>query len=143
MNAKKKGNAGENKFANWMQSHGIKAYKNSSSGGNHWKSDIHNNLDLNIEVKTVKKINLLGAWKQSERDSTLARNSPMLAIHFDGMRDNEWLIVLHSEDWIEMLKKSRGEAEIVEVPQEDSNSKKWAIQNLITASKKLLKEYEG
>ena len=62
MSSKKKGNAGENKFANWLQSRGIKAYKNSSSGGNEWKSDVHNSLGINFEVKTCKKINLKKCW---------------------------------------------------------------------------------
>lgn len=103
MNAKKKGNAGENKFANWLQSKGIKAYKNSSSGSNMWKSDVHNSLDINFEVKTCKKINLLKCWKQTDRDSSMSKATPMLAVHFDGMKDNEWLMILHSEDWIELL----------------------------------------
>ena len=30
----------------------------------------------------------------------------MLAVHFDGMPENEWLMVLHSEDWIDMVTKS-------------------------------------
>src|SRR3990167_10952097 len=104
MNAKKKGNKGENAFANWLQTHGIKAYKNSSSGGNEWKSDIHNDLGLNLEVKTCKRINLLECWKQTDRDSSLAKTEPVLAIHFDGMPEGEWLIVQHSEDWVEGLK---------------------------------------
>lgn len=108
MNAKRKGNAGENKFANWLQSQGIKAYKNGSSGGNAWKSDIHNGLGLNIEVKTCKRLNLQEAWRQTDRDAGLARSTPLLAVHFDGMRENEWLIVQHSSDWIEDVKDLEG-----------------------------------
>lgn len=107
MNAKKKGNAGENKFANWLQGHGFKAYKNGSSGGNHNKSDIHNSLDINFEVKTCKKINLKKCWYQTNRDASMAKSMPMLAVHFDGMPEEEWLMVMSSSDWIEMFKDSK------------------------------------
>lgn len=104
VNAKKKGNAGENKFANWLLSHGIKAGRDSASGGGLAKGDIHNDLDLTIEVKTVKGIGLKEAWRQVDGDAALARNAPLLAIHFDGMPENTWLIVQHSNDWIEQIK---------------------------------------
>lgn len=104
VNAKKKGNRGEHAFAHWLMSKGIKAFRNSMSGGSVWKGDIANNLDLTIEIKTVKKINLQEAWGQVSKDASTAHNSPVLAIHFDGMPKDEWLVVLHSEDWVEYLK---------------------------------------
>lgn len=73
------------------------------SGGSIWKGDIANNLDLTIEVKTVKKLNLQECWRQVERDASIAHNSPVLAIKFDKMPKNEWLIVLHSDDFIEYI----------------------------------------
>lgn len=104
MNAKKKGNKGENQLANWLQANGIKAYRNGASGATQYKGDVYNELDLTIEVKTVKKLNLMEAWRQVNRDSSLARNTPTLAIHFDGMPKDEWLIVIHSETWLDYLK---------------------------------------
>lgn len=104
MNAKKKGNHGEHLFAHFLKDNGIKAYRNSMSGGSVWKGDIGNDIDLTIEVKTVKKLNLLEAWKQVNRDASIAHNQPVLAIHFDGMGKNEWLVVTHSNDFVEMLK---------------------------------------
>jgi len=105
INTKKKGNKGEHEFAHWLEDNGIKAFRNSMSGGSVWKGDIANNLDLTIEVKTVKKINLMEAWRQVERDSSIAHNSPLLAIHFDGFPKREWLMVIHSDDWLDMIKK--------------------------------------
>lgn len=104
MNVKKKGNHGEHEFAHWLEEHGVKAFRNSMSGGSIWKGDIANNLDMTIEVKTVKKINLQDAWRQVERDSSTAHNSPLLAIHFDNMPKKNWLLVMHSEDLIEYIK---------------------------------------
>lgn len=104
MNAKKKGNHGEHEFAHFLVDNGIKAFRNSMSGGSVWKGDIANNLDLTIEVKTVKKINLQEAWRQVNRDASIARNSPILAIHFDNMPKKEWIVCLHSNDFVELIK---------------------------------------
>jgi len=105
VNAKKKGNAGEHAFAHWLKDKGFRAFRNSMSGGSVWKGDIANDLDMTIEVKTCKSINLQKCWRQVEKDSSMSRNSPVLAIHFDGMPKGEWLIVQHSEDWIENIKE--------------------------------------
>lgn len=123
MNAKKKGNAGENRFANWLKANGINAYRNSSSGANMWKSDIHNGLGLNMEVKTVKRINLKDAWRQSMRDSSMAHTTPLLAIHFDGMAEDDWLIVIGAEEWLRLIKESVKE-------------RKWSKSRKRTAEKK-------
>lgn len=142
MNAKKKGNAGENKFANWLVSQDIKAYRNSSSGGNTQKSDIHNSLDANFEVKTVKKINIGKAWQQTVRDATMASSTPYLAIHLDGMPDDTWLMVMSNWDWVELI-KSAGK---VQIPQnlatsatKDDRELKWATHNAKVAINKLEK----
>ena len=58
-------------------------------------------------IKTVKKINLMEAWRQVNRDASIAHNSPLLAIRFDHMPPKEWLIVLHSNDWMELLKNQK------------------------------------
>lgn len=105
MNVKKKGNEGEDDFASWLFSHGIKAWRNGSSGAGMYKGDVNNSMDYTFEVKTVKKINLQKAWYQVNRDSSVARNTPALAIRFDGTPKKEWLMVIHSEDWIEMVKE--------------------------------------
>lgn len=143
--SKKKGNVGENKFANWLQSQGVKAYKNSSSGGNMWKSDIHNSLDINFEVKTCKKINLMKCWQQTNRDASMSKSMPMLAIHFDHMPENSWLMVLHSEDWIEMIKSQSNSPP---QPQNGVTGRErldnqrelaYALNQLKTASSKVIK----
>lgn len=106
INSKKKGNLWENKLANWLFDHGIKAYKEGhSGGGDREKGDIVNNLDMTIESKAAKKIDLPDWWRQVDRAASIHGNSPVLFIHQDGMRDNEWLVVMHSEDWIDLIKK--------------------------------------
>jgi len=105
INAKKKGNKNENDFANWLQENGIKAWRNSSSGAGLYKGDINNSLDLTIECKSVANLNVQDAWKQVKRDSETAHNTPVLAIHYNGFPEKTWLIVMHSEEWLEWLKK--------------------------------------
>lgn len=107
INAKKKGNRGENLFAEFLRENGFKAYRDSASGASTHKSDIVNGLDYSMEIKTVKRINLQEAWRQVSRDSSMAHNSPLLGIHFDGMGEKEWIICLHSNDWIELEKQVR------------------------------------
>jgi len=104
MNSKRKGNRGEHDFAHWLMDNGIKAYRNSMSGGSLWKGDISNNLDITIEVKTVKKMNVMDAWKQVSKDAGIAHNAPVLAIHFDGRPKGEWLMIMHNEDWLDLIK---------------------------------------
>jgi Holliday junction resolvase len=140
MNFKKKGNAGENRFANWLQSNGIKAFKNSSSGANTNKSDVHNSLNANFEVKTVKRINLQEAWKQSRRDAEMSHTTPYVVIHFDGMPQDEWLIVMHSEDWLDLVKQN------VPIETQSYTDPKvvWAIKRMVEAAKvviRLLEKY--
>lgn len=102
--SKKKGNKGEHSLAHFLESHGIKAFRNSMSGGSIWKGDIANDINLTIEVKTVKHLSLMEAWKQVNRDASIARNTPLLAVHFDHMPKDEWLMVMHSNDLVEYLK---------------------------------------
>ncbi len=108
INVKKKGNKGENDFANFLHENGLKAWRNGSSGAGQYKGDINNSHDLCIEVKTVKKLNLQDAWYQVQSDSSKSHTIPLLAIHYDGMGKNQWLIVQHSEDWIENFNKLNG-----------------------------------
>lgn len=134
VNPKKKGNAGENEFSHWLQENGIKASRNPMSGGSIWKGDINNPLDMCFEIKTVKRINLQEAWKQVKRDSGMAMNVPVLAIHFDNMPDQKWLIIQDCDDWLEAIKSKKVE------PQETTGGKRlrWDLENLKNAVSKVL-----
>lgn len=137
-NSKKKGNAGENKFANWLIDNGIKAWKDGASGGgNREKADVGNNLNLHFEVKTVKKINLLEVWKKALHECVKTHNNPVLAIHFDNMPENEWLMVVSSDHFLDLL----GGENKADMSYEDPK-KKWAVQNLIESAKKVVKLLE-
>lgn len=142
INSKKKGNHWENVWANWCRDNGIKAWKDGASGGGtREKGDVVNNLNLHMEVKAVKGINLQKVWKKALLECEKTHNNPLIAIHFDGMKDNDFLVVINNHDWIDMVQRSGGVAKIVEVPQEDSREKKWKIERTIQVLKDLLKEY--
>lgn len=138
VNAKKKGNAGENAFANFLIGNGIKAWKDGASGGgNNEKADVGNNLNIHFEVKTVKKINLKEVWYKAVHECGKTHNDPVLAIRFDGMPADEWLMVLHSEHFIDLLKGDKDAGENYLDPKH-----KWAITQLIESAKKVVKIYE-
>lgn len=142
INSKKKGNKWENKLANWLADNGFKAWKDGASGGGtREKGDIGNNLDMTIESKAYKQIKLMEWWRQVDKSASIHRNQPVLFIHQDGMPDNEWLVTMHSEDWIEMLKQARSSKQVSTNKSEDYK-KKWAIDNALVALKKLKKIYE-
>jgi Holliday junction resolvase len=139
MNAKKKGNHGENNWANWLTAQGIKCYRNSSSGANTQKSDVHNSINANFEVKTVKAISLKQAWKQTKRDSEMAHSIPYLIIHFDGMPQEDWLVVMSNHDWVELLTGEKVERETGKTTPIADREIKWAIENLKQAAAKVSK----
>lgn len=138
VNAKKKGNSWENKLANWLSDHGFRARKDGASGGTaREKGDIHNNEGFTIESKAYKQLALQEWWRQVTKSASLQGNSPLLFIHQDGMPDNEWMVVMHSEDWIDMWKKQKGEVEVKETL--DPNLR-WKIEKTVYALKELMKE---
>ena len=138
MNPKKKGNAGENAWARWLQGQGFRAWRDSASGGSTEKSDVQNTLDAHFEVKTVKRLNLQDAWRQAERDSAKSHAAPHVVIHFDGMGPEDWLVVLSNHDWVELVKKSREPKTL----KSENRDLRWKLSRLIQAAKELLREVE-
>ena len=137
MNAKKKGNKGENAFANWLVANGIKAWKDGASGGgNNEKADIGNNLNIHFEVKTVKKINLMETWKKALHECAKTHNDPVLAVHFDGMPEGKWLMVLDSDHFIDLLTK---EGVVNDYQDPKFKYKLVALRNLTNELIKILK----
>ena len=139
MNPKKKGNRGENNWANWLIDNGIKAWRdNQSGGGDREKSDVGNSINCHFEIKTVKKLNVKQAWKQAEENSLKTKTTPHLVIHFDGMPEDKWLIVMDNYDWLELI---RGEKKVA--TDYHDPSKKYRLLRLIDAIKAVVKDYEG
>ncbi|MEA2036721.1 MAG: hypothetical protein U9O94_04395 [Nanoarchaeota archaeon] len=142
INSKKKGNQWENKVANWLSDHGFKASKDGASGGgSREKGDIVNSMDMTIESKAYKTISLMKWWKQVVSSADKHNNTPVLFIHQDGMPDNNWLVVMNSDEWIELVKDSKAIKPVSEV-NVDSNKLKWKLATAQRAVKELIKEIE-
>lgn len=139
INSKKKGNHWENVFANWLRDNGIKAWKDGmSGGGTREKSDIGNDIDYSFQVKAVKKLNLQEAWRQATRDALKVQDTPCVAIHFDGMAEDEFLIVLNNYDWLEIIKGKK-----VDIGDTKSDrDRRWAFEGAKIALNKALKTLE-
>ena len=136
INSKKKGSNGELAFSAWLRENGIRAWRDSASGaGSGDKGDVNNSLGYCIEIKTVKKINLGKAWKQVNHSASMNRNSPLLAIHLDGMKEKEWIVCLHSNDWLELVKRTPLDAPQQAQTNENSRVNSKARWKLETAKK--------
>ena len=136
INSKRKGTNGELEFASWLRDNGIKAYRDSASGGgNASKSDVNTSLDTTIEVKTVKKLNLQSVWQKLAINAEKHQNSPLLAIHFDGFPKDKWLMILDNHDWLALIKKPEEE----KVTTENRNLK-WQLADLKQRITSILKE---
>lgn len=137
VNVKKKGNLWENRLTNWLTEHGFKAYRDSASGGtSKEKGDISNNEGYTIESKAAKNISLMEWWRQVDKSASLQGNAPLLFIHQDGMPDNEWLVVMHNNDFIELWQGNKGE---VEVSTKLDWNERRAIESLKTNANQVLK----
>ena len=105
MNSKRKGTNNELQVAKFLRDNGIKAWRDSASGGGSGdKGDINNNLDFCIECKCGAGPSLWSSWAQVKKASSLNGNTPVLFIRRDGMSKGEHLVVMHSNDWIEHIK---------------------------------------
>lgn len=125
INAKKKGNLWENRWANWLRDHGIRAWKDGASGGGtREKSDVGNDLDISFQVKAVKKLNLMEAWRQARRDADLVHDTPCVVVHFDNMSDDEFLVVMNNYDWLDLVKGEN------KAPEYTDPKFKWALSRL-------------
>lgn len=143
VNVKKKGNQWENKLANWLRDHGIKAWKDGASGGgNREKGDVGNNLNMTIESKACKTIKLMDWWRQVNKSANMHHNQPVLFIHQDGMPDNEWIVCMHSEDWVEMVKDTSNSPKTAPNSDFGDRNKRYLIDKAVTALKAVIKVLE-
>jgi len=94
---------------------------------------------MTIESKAAKNIKLMEWWKQVSKSASMQRNRPVLFIHQDGMSTTppEWLVVMSSEDWIDLV---MGENQTENNYVDPKN--KWEVKNCIESLKKVLKHYE-
>jgi len=141
VNSKKKGNLWENRWANWLKNNGItsNARRNRGSGGGLYKSDVHNDLGISFEVKAGKAISLQKAFTQSQRDAEKSRTTPYVVIHYDGMPEDTFYVVMTNWDWADLIKKAQ---EPKTTQYAFNRQDKYTIQHAIKSLKDVLKLLE-
>lgn len=145
---KQKGRLLENYVADQIVAKGIdpKARANGDSGaGNRDKSDINTSMmvlgqNAGIECKNQKVLKVQDWWKQTKKLESL-RMTPILAFHIENEAWEETKVLIYLDTFLDLV-KNQGDAQIITGESQNDRDKKWAIQALITACKKLLKFYE-
>lgn len=146
--AKAKGKLLEDHVADQIIAKGIdhKAHRDGASGaGNREKGDISTSMmvlgqNAGFECKNQATLHIPDWWKQVKKLESLGRE-PILVFKIYGEPLSETKVVIYLDTFLELVKLSNTEKIYEEVPEEDSRDKKYAIQNAISALKKLEKFY--
>ncbi len=138
-NSKAKGNRAEKDFAQYLRDCGLDttASRNYSSGNNTQKSDVHNSLDYNFEVKHVEKLNILKAIEQVERYSEKNHSTPAVVFKKSYMKD--FWIAIPVYEWVELIKKAKE-------PKSQFNANRelrWHLERMKQDCHKVIKLLEG
>lgn len=146
-----KGKILEAHVANLIRLKGIdpKAYPSHGSGnsntekGDIWTSMMVLGQNAGIECKNHKTLAIQEWWRQTKKLESL-RREPILVFHVQQEPLEETKVVIYLDTFLELVKnqKKEGDEIIITGESDQERFKKWAIQALITAAKKLLKFYE-
>lgn len=147
--ARAKGKRLEDYVADQIVAKGIdlKARRDGGSGnGNREKGDVITSMmilgqNVGIECKNQKNIAIQDWWRQTKQLEKLSRE-PVLVFKIENEPWEETKCVVYLDTLLELTKQASGEKEVVYQVAQDSNDKKWAIQNAIVYLKKVLKYYE-
>lgn len=146
---KQKGRLLENWVADRIVAKGIdpKARADGASGaGNREKADICTSMmvlgqNAGIECKNQSHLNIQEWFRQTKKLEKL-QMEPILCFHIEGEPWEETKVVIYLDTFLDIVKLSNSEKVYEEVTPEDTREKKWAIQNAISALKKLEKFYK-
>ena len=147
--AKEKGKLLENWVADLIVSKGIdtRARRDGASGaGNREKGDINTSMmilgqNAGIEVKNQKTLSIPNWWKQTKKLEKLNRE-PVLVFKIQGEGFGDTLSLIYLDTLLELIKASYTEKKIIIEDKDDSRDKKYAIQQMLSALKKLEKHYD-
>lgn len=133
-NPKAKGNLYEKEWAEFIKDIDPTATRNYGSGSGVAKSDVHNSLGYEFECKRVEKLNIFKAIQEAERHSSQAHSIPAVVFRRNHM-DTSYVAI---PDWHfkELVRKAREPKTMEKL---GLREQKWAINNLITSAKKVLK----
>ena len=143
-----KGKALEEHVAEQIRVRGIdqKAYRSHGSGnGNTEKGDIWTSMTIlgqnaGIECKNHNTLHIPEWWKQTKKLEKLGRE-PILVFKIGGEPMDESKVVIYLDTFLELVARQNGEVTVRENNTQEDRDKKYAIQNALTALKKLSKFY--
>jgi hypothetical protein len=147
--AKAKGKLLEDYVADQIVAKGLdpKARRDGASGaGNREKGDICTSLmvlgrNAGFECKNQATLCIPEWWRQTQKLESLSRE-PILVFKQFGESLDGTKVVIYLDSFLELVKLANSDKLYEEVTPEDSREKKWAIQNAISALKKLEKYYD-
>lgn len=135
-NSKKKGNDAEKQFSQLLRDQGVDntASRNYSSGNNTQKSDVHNKINYNIEVKHVERLNIYKAIEQSIKDSQKTHATPLVAFRKNRM---DWWVAIPAWKWCDLERRSHEPK--LKAPDKDLLWKLKSLKELCNQIIKLIK----
>lgn len=133
-NPKAKGNKAERQFSELLRDYGLDdtAKRNYSSGSGIQKSDVHNKLNYNIEVKHVEKLNIWKAIEQSQKDAEQTHTKPLIAFK---KNRHDWWIVIPAWHWADLIRKS-----LEPKTQNPDKELLYLLENLKNVTSKIIKK---
>lgn len=124
-----------------------KAYRSHGSGNtNNEKGDIWTSMmvlgqNVGFECKNQANLAIPEWWRQTKKLESL-RREPVLVFKQFGEKLEEAKCVIYLDTFLELVKAQSSAVFITSPEPAENREQKWAIQNAITALKKLLKHYE-
>ena len=99
-----KGKVGEREVAALLKSHGIEARRGQQyAGGGDSPDVVHSLTGIHIEVKRTERFALDPAMNQAQADM----NEGEIPTVWHRSSGNEWVVVIHAEDFIALAKKAK------------------------------------
>jgi len=142
---KAKGRWLENLVAEMIRNSGLdpNCRRQQLSGSGYKKSDLDTSLNYAFEAKFHKTgfSKLWKAWEQSQK-ATLGVREPAVVVKKDYSQESEVLIVIRFQHFLDLLKNQKTDKIEIKNSEIENRELKFALENLKTAIKKVLKFYE-
>lgn len=110
INSKQKGKRGELELANKLKTHGFDCRRGQQYCGSNGDADVVGLPGIHIEAKRTEKLHLTDAMSQSISDAKAWQMPTVM----HRKNNEDWLVTMKLEDWIELYKEYLPTAERTE-----------------------------
>lgn len=100
LNSKAKGGRGERELAHVLQGYGYDAKRMQQFAGGVDSPDVSGLPGIHIECKRVERLNIMEAYRQSERDA----DGQKIPTVFHRRNRDKWMVTLSLDDFMEIYK---------------------------------------